>query len=207
MNMARGLILKIRNFLSGNADMIYGIFLNITIEMQKIMNGVSDIIGKFTGILSVLVNMLNGSVITIESIWNGPPGQMVQAISGSCFHPDTKIKLQNGNIVCIKDINLGDILENGSRVHSTMKIDNSHNKEDLYVIKNNGVNGEDIHVTGTHLVYDSSSNGFIKVKDYSLSVKSDLNTNYFNCLITDDHKICIGKEKFWDWEDHFIRKI
>ena len=192
--------------------MIYGIFLNITIEMQKIMNGISDIMGKFTGILSVLMNMLNGSVLTIESIWNGPPGQMVQAISGSCFHPDTKIKLQNGKIVCIKDINLGDILENGSRVHSTMKIDNTHNKEDLYVIKNNGVNGDDIYVTGSHMIkntdgkYDSLTNSFIKVKDYSLSTKSDVNTDYFNCLITSDHKICIGKEKFWDWEDHFIRK-
>ena len=205
MNMARGLIYKIRNFLSGNADMIYGVFLNLTIEFQKIINGVSDIIAKFVGILSVLMNMLNGSVLTVQSIWNGPPGQMVQAISGSCFHPETKIKLNNGNIVCIKDINLGDILENGSRVHSTMKIDNTYNKEDLYVIKKNGVDGDDIYVTGSHLVYDNKTNAFIKVKDYSQSTKSNIDTDYFHCLITSDHKICIGKENFWDWEDHFIR--
>jgi hypothetical protein len=86
-----------------------------------------------------------------------------------------------------------------------MKIDNTHNKEDLYVIKKNGVDGDDIYLTGSHLVYDTKSNSFIKVKDYSESIKSNVNTDYFNCLITSDHKICIGKEIFWDWEDHFIR--
>ena len=55
--------------------------------------------------------------------------------------------MKNGNIIAIKDINLGDILENGSVVHSTMKIDNKNNKEDLYCIKEKGVNKENIYVT------------------------------------------------------------
>ena len=206
INMARGLMLKIRNFLSGNADLIYCIILNMAIEVQKITNAITDIVGKFVGMLFVAVNMLQGTLLTVESIWNGPPGQVIQAIGGSCFHPETKIKLKNGNIVCIKDINLGDILENGSRVHSTMKIDNSYDKEDLYIIKNNDVNGENIYVTGLHLVYDKKTDKFIKVKDYSKSIKSNLKTDYLNCLITSDHKICIGGEIFWDWEDHFIKK-
>lgn len=206
INMARGLMLKIRNFLSGNADLIYGIILNMAIEVQKITNAITDIVGKFVGMLFVAVNMLQGTLLTVESIWNGPPGQVIQAIGGSCFHPETKIKLKNGNIVCIKDINLGDILENGSRVHSTMKIDNRYDKEDLYIIKNNDVNGENIYVTGLHLVYDKKTDKFIKVKDYSKSIKSNLKTDYLNCLITSDHKISIGGEIFWDWEDHFIKK-
>ncbi len=27
----------------------------------------------------------------------------------------------------------------------------------------------------------------------------------FSCLITNTHKIPIGKELFWDWEDHFVK--
>jgi len=44
-----------------------------------------------------------------------------------------------------------------------MKIDNKNNVEDLYCIKGKGVNGVDIHVTGSHLVLDDSNKKFIKV--------------------------------------------
>lgn len=204
INFIRAMINKIRDFLSGNVSNIFGVFLNLTVAFQTIMNEIMDIIAKLVGMLSVFMNILDGSIMTIQSTWNGPPGQMVQAV-GSCFHPNTKLKLKNGNVVSIKDINLGDILENGSRVKSTMKIDNVCEKEDLYEIKGKGVNGEDIFVTGSHLIYDKNLNKFIKVKDYSQSVKSNAYTEYFNCLITSDNRIHIGEEIFWDWEDHFIK--
>ena len=126
---------------------------------------------------------------------------------GKCFHPDTNIKLKNGNIVKIKDINLGDILDNGSVVQATMKIDNTNKEtyEDLYVIKNKGVNGEDILVTGSHLV--SQDRIFVNVKDYKDAVISDIKTNVLSCLITSDHRIKIGSKLFWDWEDHFVKNI
>jgi hypothetical protein len=206
VNFVRAMIDKIRNFLSGGVSGVYSVFLNLVIEFQKITNGIMDIIGKMVGVLVTFMNILDGSIMTVQSAWNGPPGQMVQAL-GSCFLPETKIKLKNGTIVSIKDINLGDILENGSRVHSIMKIDNTQEKEDIYIIKGIGVDGADIYVTGSHLVYDKNVNKFIKVKDYSKSVKSNIDADYFNCLITSDHKIHIGKEIFWDWEDHFIKKI
>jgi hypothetical protein len=125
---------------------------------------------------------------------------------GRCFHPDTKIKLKNGNIVFIKDLNLGDILENNSKVEATMKIDNTKDPEELYVIKNKGVNKEDIYVTGTHLVFDINKNKFIKTKNYHMATKqNNIKTDWFVSLITSDHKITIGSEIFWDWEDHFVK--
>jgi hypothetical protein len=30
---------------------------------------------------------------------------------------------------------------------------------------------------------------------------------WFICFITSDHKIYIGDQIFWDWEDHFIKKL
>ena len=116
------------------------------------------------------------------------------------------IKLKNGKIVCMKDIHLGDILENGSRVNAVMKIDNQ-DKEDLYKISSKGTNGEDIFVTGSHLIYDKRQCKYIEVKHYSSAVKqTEVKTEWFSCLITDDHFIQIGEELFWDWED-YIHKL
>jgi hypothetical protein len=147
---------------------------------------------------------MDGSIKTMNSTWNGPPGQLVKAL-GKCFHPNTNIKLKNGNIKNMKDIDLGDVLEDGSIVETVMKIDNKIEPVPFYVIKQQGVNGEDIYVTGSHLVFDSSTNKFIKVEKYSKSELSTFKTDWFSCLITSEHKIQIGNEIFWDWEDHFIK--
>jgi hypothetical protein len=204
INNIREMFNKIRTFVSTIIQSIFGVFLNIIIEFQKIIMGMKDLIGKTIGILVTLMYVMDGSIKTMNSAWKGPTGQLVRAL-GKCFYPETKIKLKNGNIVAIKDINLGDILENGSVVYSTMKIDNKNNKEDLYCIKEKGVNGENINVTGSHLVFDDSKNKFVKVSEYHKAFKSKVKTEWFSCLITSDHKIKIGSEIFWDWEDHFIK--
>jgi hypothetical protein len=131
---------------------------------------------------------------------------MIRAL-GKCFYPETSVKLKNGTIKAMKDIDLGDILENGSIVESIMKIDNKQNPIPLYVIKGAGVNKEDIYVTGSHLVLNNDTKQFIKTEDYFKAELSDKNIEWFSCLITSDHKIQIGDETFWDWEDHFLKKI
>jgi hypothetical protein len=124
---------------------------------------------------------------------------------GKCFHPDTKLKLIDGRIIAMKDIHLGDVLENGSIVETTMKIDNKKDKIPLYVIKGNGVDCKDIYVTGSHLVFNKDKKQFIKVENYDKAEKCNIGCEWFTCLITSDHKIQIGNEEFWDWEDHFIK--
>ena len=204
INFVRAMFDKIRNFISSIIQSVFGIFLNLVIEFQKVTISIKDLIGKTIGIMVTLMYVLDGSIKTMNSAWNGPSGQLVKAL-GKCFYPNTKIKLQNGNIVYIKDINLGDILENGSIVESVMKINNKIEHTPLYIIKDAGVNGESIFVTGSHLVFDKDSNKFITVDKYSKAEKSSNNTEWFSCLITSDHKIHIGSEIFWDWEDHYIK--
>jgi len=200
----RAMFNKIRTFFSSIIQSVFGVFLNLIIEFQRITIGIKDLIGKTIGIMISLMYMLDGSIKTMNSTWNGPPGQLVRAL-GKCFHPDTKIKLKDGNIKCMKDINLGDILEDGSIVESVMKIDNKRNEIPFYLIPN-GINGEDILITGTHLVFDNLINDFIKVENYRNAKLSKIKNDWFSCLITDTHKIKIGDELFWDWEDHFIKK-
>jgi hypothetical protein len=204
INLVRAMFNKIRNSISTVIQNVFGVFLNLIIEFQKIIIGIKDLIGKTIGIIVTLMYVVDGSIKTMESTWNGPPGQMVQAL-GKCFHPETKLKLLSGDIVCMKDINLGDVLQNGSIVESVMKINNKNNKEPLFVVKNRGVNNEDIYVTGSHLVFDKNSHKLIRVDNYSEATTSNVDIDWFSCLITSDHKITIGSEIFWDWEDHFIK--
>jgi hypothetical protein len=202
INYVREMFNKIRNLFSSIIQSVFGVFLNLIIEFQKIIIGIKDMIGKTVGVLVTILYMMDGSIKTMQSAWNGPPGQMVQAL-GKCFHPDTLLKLQNGNIVKIKDLNLGDVLEDGSIVDAIMKIDNKREPHKLYKIEKAGINNENIYVTGSHLVYDEVKDKYIEIKDYSKAIISDLETEWFSCLITNTHKIKIGNELFWDWEDYF----
>jgi hypothetical protein len=203
INMVRAMFDKIRTFISSSIQSIFGVFLNLVIEFQKIIIGIKDLVGKSIGIMVTLMYVLDGSVKTMKSAWNGPSGQLVQAL-GKCFHPETKIKLQNGNIVYMKDINLGDVLENGAIVEATMKLDNKINPIPLYIIKSEGVNGENIYVTGAHLIFDNECKKYVKVENYVKAVKTEMIIDWFSCLITSDHKIVVGTEHFWDWEDHSV---
>ena len=206
INSVRGMFDKIRNFMTSTIQSVFGVFLNLVIEFQKITIAINDLIGKIIGTMVSLMYILSGSITTMNSTWNGPPGQMIRAL-GKCFYPETSVKLRNGTIKAMKDIDLGDILENGSIVESIMKIDNKQNPIPLYVIKGAGVNKEDIYVTGSHLVLNNDTKQFIKTEDYFKAELSDKKTEWFSCLITSDHKIQIGDEMFWDWEDHFIKKF
>ena len=202
INYVREMFKKIRNLFSSIIQSVFGVFLNLIIEFQKIIIGIKDMIGKTVGVLVTILYMMDGSIKTMQSAWNGPPGQMVQAL-GKCFHPDTLLKLQNDNIVKIKDLNLGDVLEDGSIVDAIMKIDNKREPHKLYQIEKAGINNENIYVTGSHLVYDEDKDKYIEIKDYSKATISDLEIEWFSCLITNTHKIKIGNELFWDWEDYF----
>jgi len=202
----RAMFDKIRTFFSSIIESVFGVFLNLVIEFQRITIGIKDLIGKTIGIMVSLMYVLDGSIQTMNSTWNGPPGQMVRAL-GKCFHPDTKVKLRNKSVKYMKDIDLGDILEDGSIVESILKIDNKKDKLPLYKIASSGVNGEDIFVTGSHLVYDNKTKLFITCEDYSKAKLSSEKTDWFSCLITNTHNIKIGNELFWDWEDHFVKIV
>jgi len=204
INMVRAMFNKIRTFISSIIQSIFGVFLNLVIEFQKITIGIKDLIGKTIGIMTTLMYVIDGSVLTMQSTWNGPPGQLVKAL-GKCFYPDTSVKLKNGIVKSMKDIDLGDILENDAVVESVLKIDNKRERNPLYVIYNSGVNGENIYVTGSHLVFDAKKNKYVKIEEYSQANLSKVETDWFSCLITSNHTIQIGSQLFWDWEDHYVK--
>ena len=198
LNNVRKMLSGIRGFTGNIIQKIFGIFLNLIIEFQKIVIAIKDMVGKLTGVIMTILYVLDGSIKTMHSTWNGPPGQLVKAI-GSCFHPDTKIKVKSGEIYAMKDLPLGVELEDGSKVFSVLKIDNPK-KELLYKIKN-GINGP-IYVTGEHYILDPETNKFIQVKDYKDALlQTEVYSEWFSCLITTNIRIKICKHIFWDLED------
>ena len=204
LNFARNMMSNIRTFISTIMESIYSVFLNLIIEFQKIIIGMKDLIGKILGIMITLMYVMSGSISTIKSAWNGPTGQMVRGL-GMCFHPETNIKLKNGNVVFMKNLNLGDILENGSRINGVLKLGNVDNENVIYKIPGKGVNKEDIYVTGSHMI-EKSKNKFVRVKDCPYAIEQDeIKCDWFTCLLTDNHIIQIGEQSFWDWDDDIFK--
>ena len=92
INYVRAMFNKIRNFFANTVQNIFGVFLNIIIEFQKITIGIKDLIGKLIGTMVTIFYIMDGTMKTMQSAWNGPPGQMTRAL-GNCFDPNTLIKL------------------------------------------------------------------------------------------------------------------
>ena len=204
LQYVRNILSNIRSFITSIIESIYGVFLNIIIQFQLIIIKIKDILGKTVGIVLVIMYFIDGIIKSAKSGWNGPPGQMVRAM-GSCFHPETKVKLKDGSVVLMQDLKLGDYLENGSRVKATMKVDNSDNKEVLYKLVGSGVDGSDIYVTGSHMICNEDGK-YVEVKDYPGAVKQDeVKCVWYSCLVMDDHKIKIRDKHFWDWDDYMFK--
>ena len=118
---------------------------------------------------------------------------------GGCFSPQTPIKLQNGDLIHVKDVKLGDVLTNGSTVTAVMKI--KIQNEPYYKIYSLNLD-KHIYVTGTH--YVKHGDDYVQVKNFPEAEITDTFDSVVNCLITDDHKIPIGEHVFWDWEDNLL---
>ena len=204
INMNRQFLAGFRINISDTFNNIFASVFNIMIEIQRTVINVKDVIGKLIGVMTTTLYVLSGSIMTMNSAWSGPPGDLVRAL---CFHPETKLKLKNGNVVAIKDVPLNSILENGAKVCAVMQISNldENNKivEKMYRVKRmekEKGKEEDILVSGSHLIY--YKNQFIHVKDLPTAEESAIDCEVLSCLITSDHTIPIGEWIFHDWEDN-----
>jgi len=200
LNNVRGFMSIFRFNLAGIFSNIFSTMFNIMIEVQRMIINIKDMIGKMAAIIMTCLYIVSGAMLTMKSMWAGPPGKLVRAL---CFDPETKVKLKNGEIYPMKDLPLNSILPNGSRVCAVMQIsnldENQNVVEKMYKIKRKL--GDAILVSGSHLVYDAAREQFIHVKDLPAAEMSETNCSILSCLITSDHTIQIGEWIFHDWED------
>ena len=114
-----------------------------------------------------------------------------------CFDPNTELKLQNGETIKMKDIQIGDVLKNNVTVNAVLAI-KGNSKNPFYKIHSKEL-GQDILVTGSHKIKHEDE--FIYVKDYHKATETIFWAPIMSCLITDNHTIPIGEHIFHDWED------
>jgi len=189
-------VFNLKNVMNTQFTDITGMFVNIIVKFQKLIIKMKDIFSKLAGTMITLVYMMKGLSLTGTSMWDGPIGQFTRDF---CFSPDTLIKMQDGNMKKIKNIEIGEFLENDIEVLATLNIKNVHPDNPYYKIWSDKLNAF-IFVTATHKILDPK-NGFIPVETYSRATKTNIQADVLNCLITDNHQIPIGEYIFWDWED------
>jgi hypothetical protein len=113
-----------------------------------------------------------------------------------CFDEYTLIPLQNGNKIHIKDINIGDKLENGSYVTAKIKVTSSELK--MYRLNN-------IFVSGTHLV--NYKNKWIRVEEHPNAEHIPYNKPFLYCLNTSNKIIELSGITFSDWDEIIDDKL
>lgn len=206
LNAARQSISNLRNFVTNIIESIFGVFLNLVVEFQKMGISIQDTIGKIIGIVMTVMYVLDGSIKTMNSAWSGPPGQMVQAL-GSCFHPNTLVQLKNGDLVEMDKLTVGTILKDGSIIEATMRL---LPHDSFFYRVSGGERNNFILVTGSHLVWSNKKTQFIPVSAEETAIKNQTEENmtpYVVCLITNTHRILIGERVFCDWEDDLEKQI
>jgi len=189
-------VFNLKNVMNTQFTDITGMFVNIIVKFQKLIIKMKDIFSKLAGTMITLVYMMKGLSLTGTSLWDGPIGQFTRDF---CFSPDTLIKMQDGNMKKIKNIEIGEFLENDIEVLATLNIKNVHPDNPFYKIWSDKLNNY-IYVTATHKILDPKD-GFIPVETYNRATKTNIQADVLNCLITDNHQIPIGEYIFWDWED------
>ena len=228
VNNAREMFSNLRSSITDIIENVFGVFLNMIVEMQRLTINIKDMFGKMLGIMATMVHTLSGSVMTIQSMWSGPQGQLIKKIV--CFKTDTFVNLINGEKRMMNQLELGDILEDGSRVEAVMRIINTYKDgspiEEMYAIERRNhkqdectdVNSSShVIVSGSHLIKNDDLGKFTRVD--KIGTKKELLANELKingcrvtkyngkcselvCLITDTHLIPIGDHSFHDWEDN-----
>ena len=139
-------------------------------------------IGIAIGIPLIIMNVKLAKVMELSSpSLPGIPG---------CFGKDTTIELLCKNTKRIKDINIGDILHDGSVVTCTIKFNAKH--QTLFILF-------DVIATGDHRVL--LNNEWIYVKNHPASIVIKNTEKYVYCLNTSSKKIIINNITFSDWDD------
>jgi len=211
INDIRAMFDKVRTFLSTIVQSIFGVFLNLIIEFQRVTISIRDLMGKTIGILVTVMYMMDGSIKTMNATWAGPPGATVRTL-GKCFHPDTFVICRGRGAIKISEVELGDVIISNAdsnvadRVIGTMQFANRVNEsgyEPLYKVAD--ASG-DIYVTGSHYVYAGEHTGFVETR-YVADVVDDVSAPLLICLMTDTHKIHIGHQTFWDYDDAILRRL
>ena len=80
-NNSRGMFANLRGFLDKASSSVFGVFSNMMVFMKQLMIVFKDVLLKFVGVVKALMYMMDSAYQGANSVWNGPPGQLVRALT------------------------------------------------------------------------------------------------------------------------------
>ena len=83
------------------------------------------------------------------------------------------------------------------KIQNNTNINVPNNKQNVNLPNNQYVNTSNNN--------NQNMNKYVRVEDYRKAQIVNHNPDWFSCLITSHHRIKIGNELFWDWEDHYVK--
>lgn len=114
-----------------------------------------------------------------------------------CFDPETPIRLQSGQTKAIKELILGEILEDGGSIEGILETDGQG--EELFTLKG-------ILVSGTHLVWSDAKQEWVAVRDHEDARRTTCTRSRLLCFRTSTRTIPLRDWRgtlyvFRDWEE------
>ena len=158
-----------------------------------------DVANKLAAGLDAAGNVIAGGIADVGSGIVDVGNDIGNAFTG-CFSVKTPIKLLDGRVIPMKDVKIGDVLINESKVRATMQIQ-AIQDDPFYRIYSEDIQ-DYIYVTGSHHIKDGDK--YILVSNCDKCEKLDTVDNEVSCFVTSDHMIPVGEFTFWDWEDNLL---
>lgn len=196
VNKIRDVFFNMKKRIVEMIQSIYFMIINVLIQFQRIIIKMKDLMMKMIGASMTTIYMVEGISLSGKSAHNGPIGGVLRTL---CFSPDTKVKMNNGKVKKMKNIKIGDILENDNKVTATLNI-LGDKYSPYYKIFSKELN-DHIYLTGEHLIQHPDTSRFIPVSEYEKAEKTNIRDKVLSCLVTQTHLIEVGEYTFWDWED------
>jgi|688.fasta_scaffold00948_43 hypothetical protein len=183
LNSMRAMFNGIRTAFLGIVTMIFGKLANTIASMQYLMIRIRTVFLRVSAVMYSMLNIMNTGISSGKSVLNGPIGK---TISFLCFAPETRIKMADGTVLGISDVEIGDVMEGGDTVTG------------LYVVTGNDVQlfrMRDVLVSGSHRLEDG-----IRVDEHPDAIFTSEKRNILMCLDTDTGFMTVGGQKFRDFE-------
>lgn len=183
LNSMRAMFNGIRTAFLGIVTMIFGKLANTIASMQYLMIRIRTVFLRVSAVMYSMLNIMNTGISSGKSVMNGPIGK---TISFLCFAPETRVKLADGNVMDMPDLQIGDVLEGGDTVTGLYVIIGN----DVSLFRNGGV-----LVSGSHRLANGT-----RVEEHDQSISTSETRSILSCVDTDTGYITVAGQTFRDFE-------
>jgi hypothetical protein len=184
MNDMRGMMAQTRTGFLGIVGTVFGKIQNLMSQFQYIIVRMRTLMARLVGIMMSFVYIFYSGQQTGASLINGPVGKTMNFL---CFDENTLIKINSGTTVFMKDLKLGDVLNNNNSVVSVYVIEGKD--VPMFLLGKTKVSG------GHKVLYNGR---YIPVSDHPNAVPTTESKNLV-CINTELRSFTIDSYQFMDF--------